>query len=238
MIVGDGVGDRGPSPVSPVIPLQGIVRAFGPVAIIVMSPTRAVRKEPCHASLPLRESRPSVGDCAAAATTATGTHAATGQGAPPSSGSGLADASPHLAAAGGYADASTNFSSTVSSAIQADSTKTSKGGSSSPWLVPSRFDAGMGRWRSCAQLDPAVRFIVLKGLHSHDPLHQLSPVHRVFAGAPEPRVPRRIEEPEGELTSWTTLPSEHRPARSFLSSFSFSDGLRRLFGGAPRVRHS
>lgn len=51
------------------------------------------------------------------------------------------------------------------------------------------------------------------------------------------RVPRRIEEPEGELSTWTTLPSAHRTSRRMRATISF-DGLRRLFGGAPKVGHS
>lgn len=51
------------------------------------------------------------------------------------------------------------------------------------------------------------------------------------------RVPRRIEEPEDTLATWATLSATKTSSRGLFHAFSF-DGLRRLFGAAPKVHHS
>ncbi|MGB3330513.1 MAG: hypothetical protein WBA46_16255 [Thermomicrobiales bacterium] len=53
------------------------------------------------------------------------------------------------------------------------------------------------------------------------------------------KIPRRIEEPEDRVPSWAELPATQSATPRVLRAFSFSfDGVRRLFGGAPKVRHS
>lgn len=53
------------------------------------------------------------------------------------------------------------------------------------------------------------------------------------------KVPRRREEPEGTVASWVTLPApEPTTPRAFRAISVSFDGVRRLFGAAPKVRHS
>ena len=51
------------------------------------------------------------------------------------------------------------------------------------------------------------------------------------------KVPRRVEEPEYVVASTKVARPAQPVARGFFHAFSF-DGLRRLFGSAPNVRHS
>lgn len=48
---------------------------------------------------------------------------------------------------------------------------------------------------------------------------------------------RRVEEPEYVVATTTAARPAQPVARGFFHAFSF-DGLRRLFGSAPNVRHS
>lgn len=53
------------------------------------------------------------------------------------------------------------------------------------------------------------------------------------------KVPRRREEPEGSVASWVTLPTPAPTTPRFVRALSVSfDSVRRLFGAAPKVRHS